>query len=139
MQMNLVAKNGTVVHAPSTTDRNPVLCSNMRRASGYETIEAKFAYTDAPVTCKNCCRKLGIEAPASRPARKVAKPVKPAPTATDVQARLEASRASMIEWAEAMAKFDGGTAMDQMHAAAQRLYGFTKAGKAEARRAARKR
>jgi hypothetical protein len=67
MTKNLVAKNGTVVHAPAVTDRNPVLCSNMRRASGYEIVEAGFSYVDAPVTCADCCRILGIEAPKTLP------------------------------------------------------------------------
>jgi len=74
MTQNLVAENGTVVHAPSATKRNPVLCSNMRRASGYEIIEAGFSPTNSPVTCVNCCRILGVEAP--KPvAGKKAKPV----------------------------------------------------------------
>jgi hypothetical protein len=74
MAKNLVAKNGTVVHAPAATDRNPVLCSNMRRASGYEIVEAGFATTDAEVTCKDCCRIQGIEAPKTPAGAKRAKP-----------------------------------------------------------------
>jgi hypothetical protein len=70
MTKNLVAKNGTVVHAPAATDRNPVLCSNMRRASGYEIVEAGFSAVDAPVTCTDCCRILGIEAPKTLPGAK---------------------------------------------------------------------
>jgi hypothetical protein len=70
MTKNLVAKNGTVVHAPAVTDRNPVLCSNMRRASGYEIVEAGFSIVDAPVTCADCCRILGIEAPKTLPGAK---------------------------------------------------------------------
>jgi hypothetical protein len=74
MSKNLVAKNGTAIHAPATTDRNPVLCSNMRRASGYETIEAGFSVVNAPVTCLDCCRILGIEAPKTLPGAKRVKP-----------------------------------------------------------------
>jgi hypothetical protein len=76
MTKNLVAKNGTVVHAPSTTDRNPVLCSNMRRdhRTSYEIAEATFSVTDAPVTCKDCCRILGIEAPKTLAGQKAARP-----------------------------------------------------------------
>lgn len=73
---NLVAKNGTAVHAPAPegTTRNSVLCSNMRRASGYWTIEAQFSPVDAPITCIDCCRILGIEAPKVLPGAKRAKP-----------------------------------------------------------------
>jgi hypothetical protein len=76
MTKNLVAKNGTVVHAPSATDRNPVLCSNMRRdhRASFEIAEATFSVTDAPVTCKDCCRILGIEAPKTLPGQKAVKP-----------------------------------------------------------------
>lgn len=74
MTKNLVAKNGTVVHAPAATDRNPVLCSNMRRASGYQIVEAGFSAVDALVTCVDCCRIRGIEAPKTLPGAKRVKP-----------------------------------------------------------------
>lgn len=122
MAKNLVAKNGTVVHAPAATDRNPVLCSNMRRQAGYEIIEAGFSYTDAPVSCKNCCKKLGKAVPAAGTVRRPAKKVRVVVETT--QADIEASRVGAIEWAEFEVKCDGGMVMDTLHGLAITMDGW---------------
>jgi hypothetical protein len=77
MTKNLVAKYGTVVHASSNEDRKPVLCSTMWRdhRATFENAEAKFSPVDAPVSCKDCCRILGIEAPKTLPGAKRVAPV----------------------------------------------------------------
>lgn len=115
MTKNLVAENGTVVHA--NAEGNALCAPNMRRngfSNRFETVS--FAEVDAAVTCKACCAKLGITAPktsARRPARKA---TRPAYVAT--QADIEASRQGMIEWAETEVRFEGGTVMDTLHASA---------------------
>jgi hypothetical protein len=111
MTKNLVAENGTVVHAPSNTKRNPVLCSNMRRQSGHSIIEATFKLTDAPVSCKNCCRKLGIEAPKTPATRK---PAKKAPRVIETLS-VDENRAEVVELATAYAGMDGVSLMDALH------------------------
>lgn len=87
MAKNLVAKNGTAVHAPATegigTAERVTLCSNMRRAASYEIKVTRFAETDAAVTCKDCCRIQGIEAP-----KVAAKRAKPALDAFEVGQRF---------------------------------------------------
>lgn len=64
---NLVAKNGTVVHAQHGTD-GAALCAPMmarNNVAGW-TEHTGFMAVDAdkaPVTCLDCCAKLGIEPP----------------------------------------------------------------------------
>lgn len=132
MVKNLITRNGKAVHAQLGFQGVPVCAPNM--ASQY-SVPVAFLEVDAdkaPVTCKNCCRKLGLEASKSLP---TAKPARKAPVARDAQADVEASRAATMERAEFEVKFEGGTVMDQLHAMAITLYSFTKQGKAEARKA----
>jgi hypothetical protein len=111
MTKNLVAKNGTVIHAPAVTDRNPVLCSNMRRASGYEIVEAGFSQVDAPVTCTHCCRILGIPAPEKLPTAaevKAMRAYRPEPTQAEREAAIEAQRAAELDNTAARLAVDAG-------------------------------
>jgi len=60
----LVARNGRVIHATAPNCQGVALCSENMASKGYAPVLfAELADRNAPVTCKNCCRKLGIEAP----------------------------------------------------------------------------
>lgn len=136
MAKNLITRNGKAVHAQIGTEGVPVCNPNMR-SKGYAPVAFMAVDADkAPVTCKNCCRKLGIEAAKALP---VAKAAAPAPVVTDAVAAAEVDRADTIRWAEVEVQFEGGTVMDHLHALAVTLYSYTKQGKAEARRAAKRR
>lgn len=102
---NLVTRNGRVIHAPAQagvgTGERITLCSNLRRQHGYEIRQSDLLELqgETPVTCKNCCRILGIEAPKTLPTAAQVKAMKawrPEPTRTEVEAKIEAQRAA--EW-----------------------------------------
>lgn len=133
----LVARNGRTVHATAPNCQGVALCSPNMASKGYAPVMfMELKDENAQVTCKNCCRKLGVEAPKTLPVAKVAQ--KPAPAVVDAEVEANLERAMTMEWAVREVEFEGGQVMDHLHALAVRMYGWTKKGKAEARRAARK-
>jgi hypothetical protein len=105
MSKNLVTRNGNVIHAPAQggigTRERITLCSNLRRQHGYEIRQSDLLELqgESPVTCKNCCRILGIEAPKSLPTAKEMKAMRdfrPEPTRAEREAAIEVQRAA--EW-----------------------------------------
>ena len=109
----LMARNGRTVHATAPNCQGVALCSPNMASKGYAPVafmELKDS-DDVQVTCKNCCRKLGIEAPKTLPVRKAAKkaiPVVEAPTADE-------SRQQLVETATIYAGMDGVSVMDALY------------------------
>lgn len=126
MTKNLIAKNGTVTHAPIGEGYNVPDCAPKMARNNHAgfAIPTGFAFIDGPVTCKACCAKQGVEAPTAGRRRAAGKAPRVARTVT--QADLEASRAAMVERAEFEVTFEGGTVMDQLHAMAATVDGFRK-------------
>jgi len=156
----LVARNGRVIHATAPHCIGVALCAPNMASEGYAPVLfAELADRNAPVTCKNCCRKLGIEAPKSLPTVKQVKAMiaaKPEPTVTEQQAEIEAQRAAMVDNTAAMCAVDAGVntwagesyaaylpggelasvTMDMVHGWAEREYRFELKLRAKAARKA---
>lgn len=124
MTQNLITRNGTAVHAQNGSQGVPVCSPNMASKGHAPVAFLAVDAEKAPVTCKNCLRKLGQAAPKTMPVAKVAKV-----ETESADASVEAGRAAMIEWAELEVSFEGGTLMDALHGAAITLDGFRKGGR----------
>lgn len=116
---NLVTRNGRVIHAPAQdgigSRERVVLCSNLRRdhATTYDIRPSDLLELQGqtPVTCKDCCRILGIPAPKTLPSAaevKAMKAYKPEPTRAEVETKIEAQRAAEWDYTAARLAFDAG-------------------------------
>jgi hypothetical protein len=114
MAQNLITRNGQAVHAQIDNQGVPICKPNMRSAGFAPVAFLAVDAEKAPVTCKSCCRKLGVAAPKRLPVAKTAK-VAPVPAPVDV----EAERLAVVERAEVEVRFEGGTLMDQLQAMAE--------------------
>lgn len=119
MSKNLVTRNGRVIHAPAQdgtgTSERVTLCSNMRRdhATTYDIRPSDLMELqgETPVTCKDCCRILGIEAPKTLPSAaqmKAMRAYRPAPTQAETEAAIEAQRAAELDNTAARLACDAG-------------------------------
>lgn len=119
MTKNLVTRNGNVIHAPAQdgigTSERITLCSNMRRdhATTYEIRPSDLMELqgETPVTCKNCCRILGIEAPKTLPtaaAMRAMRAYRPEPTQVEREAAIAAHRAAELDNTAARLACDAG-------------------------------
>lgn len=117
MSKNLVTRTGRVIHAPAQTGigtrERVTLCSNLRRQHGYEIRQADLFELegDTPVTCKNCCRILGIDAPKTLPTAaqmRMMRARKPEPTVNEQQAEVERDRVAYVDNTAARLACDAG-------------------------------
>lgn len=108
----LVARNGRVIHATAPHCQGVALCAPNMASQGYVTVQFMELTSDkAPVTCRNCCRKLGIEAPKSLPTLKAVKTwmaEKPKPTVSERETEIEAQRAAELDNTAARLAWDAG-------------------------------
>ncbi len=116
MSKNLVTRNGRVIHAPAQDDiTTSALCSTLRRdhATTYDIRPSDLMELqgETPVTCKDCCRILGIEAPKTLPSAaqmKAMRAYRPAPTQAETEAAIEAQRAAELDNTAARLACDAG-------------------------------